>query len=570
MKRSTNFFLLCSLFLLSGLIWSAAINALDYQMSLDDVKQSLRDNPKDPNVWYDAGNWFYEQGEYKQAVRYLKKSLSLDEENARALFKLGNAYFRLEKLDHAARAYEAIIALDDRYAGPHINLATIYEQQEEYGLAFQEYKKVRTLAPDAPDAYNGMGDVCLAVEKWEMAQGYYKQALERMDPGSSDLEIRKNRQITLQNLKRVENALGNDGVVPADQMASEDENRPQTRGFTDQALEADKDLYVLRKIYFAPNAYTMDSLDLNGRQQLKELAKALKNMDARKGRALWIEGHADKEEAAGQAEKLARMRAEAVQFFLEIENGVDNHPIKIANLGAQKNYSGEEMPEWQDLNRRVVIRWGDEEKAPAARKETPEIHLARAESTETLLAGLEEPAVGERAIQRVGVQILYKVNDQDKPKPLGPQAELPADASYQIVFNSQTDQYLYVLRQEQREWWRCLFPEPGRTGSRERLLNNPVQVQKAYTLPTSTQFYRAPKSGQSLKIQVYASAKPLDTLDQIFAQGTQVGGAQTNTRGFSPVPERDRPVTEPAGPLLNNQTLDELPPPNNEIEIQVR
>ncbi|MBK9329722.1 MAG: tetratricopeptide repeat protein [Sphingobacteriales bacterium] len=105
-----------------------AFNALTKSAQLDS---------KEPDVWYNIGNWYAKGGDFASAIKNYSKTLQLDSNHINAMNNTGNCYAVLKQYEKAISCFEKIIQLNPgnkdairNMAATHSNLGNKEKAQE--------------------------------------------------------------------------------------------------------------------------------------------------------------------------------------------------------------------------------------------------------------------------------------------------------------------------------------------------------------------------------------------------------------------------------------------------------
>jgi len=542
--------------------------------TLEELQAAVQQSPQDAGARYALGNHYYDQRDFSNAEQQYSHAVSLDRNHVRSHFKLGNIYFHTGRLSKAEETFKTIIAIEDKYAAPHLNLGTIYEQQRKFSPALEEYEKAKALSPDNPGGLFGMGDVYYQTEEWEKAIACYEGGLKLMAVSPADEEDRQDREITEKFLKTAREIQANGGVVPAGQIYQSLAVPSGTREATFVSTAAPGGV-VLRKILFATNKYSYESLDAASRRQLEELVKALKRIEREGGLALLIEGHTDVTGNARYNEQLSLRRAETVRDCI-VKSGISASRIRVKGFGSNRPAFADKDENANRLNRRVVVK-----RLPSA----PPSASAASSSGATTATAQAEPTTPKAP--DLSIRVFYE-DSQGKARELAKGAKLPFGTKYRVEFRPglKGECYAYVLRERGKGAIECIFPAPVVGMAGVGAGGNPIPAQEWTRLPAKNDFYSVAGADKSLVIRFYASGKPIDSLEDLLAEGTEV--ATIRTRGILAMPEPDRPAAvrppvtapvgekpaateppKPTGRIVSAAVLGSLPKPSDEIEIRV-
>lgn len=159
------------------------------QLNLDSVAQAPEEtvlmlatttdvNIKVPEVHYQRGNYYYQEGALERAVSAYSRALNLDPHFINAYINRGSAYTSLNHLDRALADYNAALELETTDPVIFFNRANVYRKRREYQKALADYSQTIALAPNDPDAYFNRGEVYRRLKRNPEAVSDFKRVLE--------------------------------------------------------------------------------------------------------------------------------------------------------------------------------------------------------------------------------------------------------------------------------------------------------------------------------------------------------------------------------------------------------
>jgi tetratricopeptide (TPR) repeat protein len=118
-------------------------------------------------IYYERGNYHFDQGDYEAAVADYSQVTKLDPTDARAYNNQGLAYAALGETDQALAAYDAAISRDAAYTRAYKNRLTLLEGQGKLQQIAADYDRLSILEPRQAGEYRyrqgsalrGLGDV---------------------------------------------------------------------------------------------------------------------------------------------------------------------------------------------------------------------------------------------------------------------------------------------------------------------------------------------------------------------------------------------------------------------------
>ncbi len=506
-----------ALLLLLGLnAWNVAFGQ---PADLEDLKAAYEKSPRDAEAAYALGTYYYGLQNWEEAEKYYLKTIEVKPDHMYALFRLGNIYFRMQLWDDAKVCYQKVLEIDANLAGPYINLATIAEVQKDSRKALEYYARAAKAEPSRPEPFFGLGDVFFGLEEWDKAITSYEQGLKLLPEEPTSEEQKRDRKITMRNLATARAVVENEGIVPAEKILL-NLNEPQikTRAVLLPGMPVPTRQITLRKIYFPTNQYRTDTLGVESRKQLDELADALISMQEHGGGSFIIEGHTDQRGSAEYNQKLSGQRARAILDYL-VRKGIPRESMSSVGKGEEELISTADTEEAWRLNRRVVVK-------RIYRKQDLEIDILRQDENGDFIA-------------------------------LEKNRKLPVGAKYKIRFKPLEGANIYVLKKVNELPPKCIFPEKLESAEQPHT-SNPAEAGQEQLLPIQKDFYEVSKDSNSIVLQFYTSQIPITDLEQIVLEGTPV--AASKLRGILSISYMNRPgPEEPEGEVIPENPEDVEP-----------
>jgi tetratricopeptide (TPR) repeat protein len=138
----------------------------------------LDKHPYSYAAWYNLGNAFFKQGDYKNCIAAYGFCLAIEESFTPALYNKANALIQLERYDEAIIDFEESLQQEQPQASTHCYLGECYEKLEQVEQARLHYHKAITLDKNCSDAFIGLAVVCELEENWRESLKWYKKALQ--------------------------------------------------------------------------------------------------------------------------------------------------------------------------------------------------------------------------------------------------------------------------------------------------------------------------------------------------------------------------------------------------------
>ena len=146
--------------------------------AFDAYKKAIAADPLVPVTYANLGDIYYRKGKYKDSVSMFRKALEIAPDNAAYWNSLGNAYLA-DKMDpEAGEAYRKAIAIYPYLLDSRVNLGGIYARKGDLVAALDEYKVAIQIAPDVPEIYTRVSEVCSRMGAHEQAKYFSDRAKE--------------------------------------------------------------------------------------------------------------------------------------------------------------------------------------------------------------------------------------------------------------------------------------------------------------------------------------------------------------------------------------------------------
>lgn len=122
---------------------------------------------------------FYEEGDYKSALKCAEKILKKDSKNADALVIKGNVFYQKHQIDDSLKAYLSAIETDSHHKIALINTANTYFELKDYEQSYHYIEQA--LKTDSYDktALTIWGNSALELEKYDEGKEAFLRILEQ-------------------------------------------------------------------------------------------------------------------------------------------------------------------------------------------------------------------------------------------------------------------------------------------------------------------------------------------------------------------------------------------------------
>jgi tetratricopeptide (TPR) repeat protein len=139
--------------------------------------------------YYRYGKFYFDQGEYEEAVSYLKKATELTPEMYQGFTMLGMAYENLGQLDTALETFwRGTIVAPDK-AEMHYNLAIALVRGGHLGQALPSLYRAVELKPSYAAAWMQLAEVYIGLGDYRRAELAYRRVVE-LSPGDGSVLYR--------------------------------------------------------------------------------------------------------------------------------------------------------------------------------------------------------------------------------------------------------------------------------------------------------------------------------------------------------------------------------------------
>ncbi len=150
--------------------------------------QALTLASDDAETQYQAGNAFFNQQKFPQALAQYRRCLELDPGSAPAHYGLGLAYNALGDSEKSLFHYTEALRLNPDFADAHYKLAKMYESRNDLDKAEHHYRETIRLYPEHSLAWNDLGVVHAKRGDYETARKYFTKALA-IDPDMAEAGV---------------------------------------------------------------------------------------------------------------------------------------------------------------------------------------------------------------------------------------------------------------------------------------------------------------------------------------------------------------------------------------------
>ena len=136
----------------------------------------VRQNTLPPSE--EAGDLYFAQREYKQAITQWEKVLDQHMDNSRIMGKIGYALLRLAKFDRAETIFKQAVALDPEAVDIHFELIRLSLLNGDVVSADKRCTLLKRKIPLNPEVEILLGDMAIMGDQPERAETFYRNALD--------------------------------------------------------------------------------------------------------------------------------------------------------------------------------------------------------------------------------------------------------------------------------------------------------------------------------------------------------------------------------------------------------
>ena len=150
----------------------------DIAGAVSKIKQSIRENPRNPEALNHLATALQGLGKYDDAVLALESAISLEPNFTEAWCNLGDARDSLGDLIGAIDAYQKSINIAPESATPYVNVSNTYLKNKQYEEALSMVEHVLGIDPELAPAWLNKGNALRGLKRPKEAIKAYSKALE--------------------------------------------------------------------------------------------------------------------------------------------------------------------------------------------------------------------------------------------------------------------------------------------------------------------------------------------------------------------------------------------------------
>jgi len=160
-----------------------------YPEAEDCFRQSLQNNPRNPDTRYNLGNTLARLHQWDEAVGQYRHALQIAPDRADIMNNLGLALAARGQYADAVACFEQALQLKPDYGSAHNNLASIYFMEKRYDEAVRHFRAALRAMPDNSHILGNLGDALIRAGQTNEALQSYQEAL-RLNPDDAQTKAK--------------------------------------------------------------------------------------------------------------------------------------------------------------------------------------------------------------------------------------------------------------------------------------------------------------------------------------------------------------------------------------------
>ena len=141
--------------------------------------------PGTSSYYYNRGNGYLDNGDFKNAITSYTQAVELDPENIYSYINRGYIYIQLGDFDLAIADFDKAIELNPDETLAYINRGVAYRETGRHGDAITDYTSAIRLNPNGIDAYFGRAYVYMQINDFNGAIPNYSKIIQ-IDQNNAD------------------------------------------------------------------------------------------------------------------------------------------------------------------------------------------------------------------------------------------------------------------------------------------------------------------------------------------------------------------------------------------------
>lgn len=167
----------------------------------------LTDFPFDKRVRFEAGNYYYNNNDYPNALKQFSKSAELDALFAPAYNMIGYTQLKLDNYDEAANNFQNYIKLNPKSPNGYDSYAELLLAMGMYDKSIDQYKKALEFDPDFSFSLIGLGNNYVFLGDYDSARKYYRQYYDHASTPGARYDALNLEAVSYIHEGKIENAL---------------------------------------------------------------------------------------------------------------------------------------------------------------------------------------------------------------------------------------------------------------------------------------------------------------------------------------------------------------------------
>jgi tetratricopeptide (TPR) repeat protein len=155
---------------------------------IDSLSNEIVKDPDNSNGYYRRGLYFYQEGEYEQALNDIQRALVIDSTVAEYHFVQANIYYDYQRFEEAFLSYQKAVEYDNEHEKAILKLSQLELILKNYDLAIEMVNKALRINPMNASAYYLKGFIYLDSRDTTTAVSSFQTAIE-VDPDHYDSYI---------------------------------------------------------------------------------------------------------------------------------------------------------------------------------------------------------------------------------------------------------------------------------------------------------------------------------------------------------------------------------------------
>ncbi len=152
-KRAFHVFSISVILLLSLQTYSRSYIYLNDKTFWNDIIAKDKENDY---AWYSLGLYYFNQGNFKKAIRHYNTAIALNEDNYEYYANRGGTYYKMQYYEKALADFNKAISLNPESHTAYNNRGALYLKTGKPTQALNDFLKAISLMPDYPEALKNL------------------------------------------------------------------------------------------------------------------------------------------------------------------------------------------------------------------------------------------------------------------------------------------------------------------------------------------------------------------------------------------------------------------------------